>query len=511
MDDPGAVGKTGAEVLVVGAGPSGLFAAVELARHGVRARVVERAPEPHRQARATALQPATLEVLHQAGVAGRVLGASEHLGFGRVFDSNLRCVAEMPFAGAGCRWEFQCSLPQWRTEQILTERLAELGGGVERALEVVSVTEQDQDVVVELRRPEGATETVTVSWVVGAGGAASVTRGSMAETLLGATYAGTALAADVRVSCGLPRDGSAVIASPAGYVLLAPLPGERWICFIGELDEEEAERLDRDRSTAAITAAIERRVPSGLRVDDVAWASPFRMHRRLAPHLADKRRFLLGDAGHLSSPFGGEGLNSGLQDAHNLAWKLALAQRGRARPSLLGSFGPERSAADRHVLKVSDELHKQLAEGAVESARTGVFPAPPSKERLAALVRSRCMLDVSYAGTPLVGEYRATDTPRPAGAGPGDRYPGRVDLPGTGHHLLILGAADDAATAQLAGRWHDLVHVTRSAGDGRQAGLPGSVAILVRPDGYIGFRAAPASQAGLRALDAHLDSYLVAA
>ena len=494
---------------MVGAGPSGLFAAVELARHGVAARLVERAPQPHRQARATALQPATLEILQQAGAAGRVLETAEHLGFGRVFDASLRCVAEMPFAGAGCRWEFQCSLPQWRTEQILAGRLDELGGSVERGLEVVSVTERDQDVSVALRRPGGPTETVTASWVVGAGGAASVTRGSMAESLLGTTYAGTALAADVQVSCGLPRDGSALIASPDGYVLLAPLPGERWICFIGELDEAEAERLDRDRSIAAISAAIERRVPSGLRVDDVAWASPFRMHRRLAPHLADKRRFLLGDAGHLSSPFGGEGLNSGLQDAHNLAWKLALAQRGRARPNLLDSFEAERAAADRHVLEVSDGLHQQLAEGAVEAARTGVFPAPPSKERLAALVRSRCMLDVSYAGTPLVGEYLAPGAAPPAGPVPGDRYPGRVDLPGTGHHLLVFGAAEDADLARITGKWGDHVHITRSTGDGGQAEPAAGLAVLVRPDGYIGFRAAPASQAGLRALDAHLDSYLV--
>ena len=510
VDDTGAVGKTGTEVLVVGAGPSGLFAATELARHGVRARVVERAPQPHHQARATALQPATLEILQQAGIADRVLEASEHLGFSRVFDPDLRCVAEMPFAGAGCRWEFQCSLPQWRTEQILAGRLAELGGTVERALEVVSVTERDQDVLVALRRPGGATETVAASWVIGAGGAASVTRGSMAESLLGTTYPGTALAADVRVSCGLPRDGGALIASPAGYVLLAPLPDERWICFIGELDQAEAERLDQDRSIAAVTAAIERRVPSGLCVDDVACASPFRMHRRLAPHLADKRRFLLGDAGHLSSPFGGEGLNSGLQDAHNLAWKLALAHRGRARPSLLDSFEPERAAADRHVLEISDSLH-QLAEGAVESARTGVFPAPPSRERLAEMVRSRSMLDVSYAGTPLVGEYLAPGTPPPAGPVPGDRYPGRVDLPGTRHHLLIFGPADDAAVSRVARKWHDLVHLTHSTGDGRQADRTASVAVLLRPDGHIGFRAAPASQAGLRALDAHLDGYLVPA
>jgi hypothetical protein len=107
--------SAGPAVLVVGAGPSGLFSAVELARHGVPSRVVERRPRPHRQARATALQPGTLEILYQAGLLDQVLANSVHLGFVRFFDAQLRCVAETAFAGAGCPWEFQCSLPQWRT------------------------------------------------------------------------------------------------------------------------------------------------------------------------------------------------------------------------------------------------------------------------------------------------------------------------------------------------------------------------------------------------------------
>src|SRR5690242_12228540 len=392
------------EVLVIGAGPSGLFAAIELARRGVRARVVEREPGPHMQARATAVQPGTLEILATAGVVDRFLAGSEHLRFARVFDADLKLVAEMAFAGVGCPWEFQCSLPQCDTEQMLAGRLAELGGTVERGVEAVSVKQRDDGVLVGLERADGTTETVEASWVIGAGGAHSVTRESMAETLVGSTYPGTSLVASGTVTCGLPRDGNALIASPAGYVLVIPLPGERWLTFIGDLDEDETERLARDDAAGLVAAALRRRVGQGIRMNEVAWASPFRMHRRLVPQLADGRLFLLGDAGHLSSPFGGEGLNSGLHDGFNLGWKLALELRGRARPGLLDSFASERLAADRHVLEVSDRLHK-LAHRAVEATRTGIAPAPPSPDQVAAMLRSRSMLDTSYAGSPIVGEY----------------------------------------------------------------------------------------------------------
>lgn len=136
------------DVLVIGAGPSGLLAAVELARHGVGARVVDQAVTPPRQARATAVQPATLEILSQAGVVNEVLAASVHLRYTRVYDAALQPVAETAFAGAGCPWEFQCSLPQWRTEQILADRLAELAGAVQRGVTVVSVQEQSDEVLV---------------------------------------------------------------------------------------------------------------------------------------------------------------------------------------------------------------------------------------------------------------------------------------------------------------------------------------------------------------------------
>ncbi len=493
------------DVVVVGAGPSGLFMALELARHGVRARIFERTPTPHHQARATALQPGTLEMLARTGILDDVLAASHPLPYARLLDADLNVVSETPFAAAGCRWGFQASLPQYRTEEILAAHLHALGVSVERGVEVTSLQPGDDAVLVALERADGTRGTVEAEWVLGAGGAESVTRQSMIETLQGETYPGTALVGDVKLRGNVPRDGSSLVATPHGYVLIAALPDERWITFVGTLDEDEERRLTLDCSLDAIATTIHRRIRAEVVLEDVVWSSLFRMHRRQAPRLAGERRFLIGDAGHLSSPFGGEGLNSGLHDAHNLAWKLALVLRGRAQQALIDSFAYERESADRHGLEVSNRLH-QIVDAAVRAEQTGVRPAPPTEAQARALMRSRAMVDVSYAGSPLVGQHPGGEGAITGDLVPGDRYPDAVE-PFTSHQLLLFGAADAAATSRVRDRWRGLVEVVDATGrDGPPAG-----AVLVRPDGFIGFRSAAADAAGLDAVDAHLSSYLIPA
>jgi 2-polyprenyl-6-methoxyphenol hydroxylase-like FAD-dependent oxidoreductase len=490
-------------VLIVGAGPGGLFAACELLRHGVRPRIVERRLAPHREARGTALQPAVLEMLERGGLIEPFLHAGVRIRHIQLLGPGLREIVSEHFADSGCAYEFQCSLPQWRTEAILREHLQSLGLEVEFGTEVMSI-EDDPDGVRVVLDTGGRTEIVTAAYVLGAGGGHSITRHSMQEHLVGETYDGRYFVADVKIRLPCPPECGRLVVGPAGFVLFSPLPDDRWLIFVNRDDADTQRELP---TGAELGALLNARTGTDVGLNDLGWVSAFKMHKRVVERLSDGRRFLLGDAAHLSSPLGGEGLNSSLMDAADIAWKLALILHGAAKPSLLDSYAIERGLADRHVLEVSDEVHS-LVMGLVAMCHVGGEPSVPQGDPPQNMlgVRRRLMLDVSYAGSALVGHAGAVIE----GPSPGERFPSCHRLRGTGHHLIVFGAAP--RLNHLRARWDKLVSIVDAANahfDATEAGVPNGGAILVRPDGFIGFRAAPADETTMDALDDHLATYLV--
>ena len=251
------------DVLIIGAGPSGLFAASELMRHGVEARLVEREVRPHHEARATTIQPSTLEILDSVGLLPPFLETAEHVHRVRLYDPDMFEIGALDFEGIDCGCEFQCSLPQYETQRILEPHLASHGGLIEREVTATKVETDADDLSIELRHADGKVETVHPDFVIGAGGAHSITRHSMSELLEGTTYQGHFLVADIAMQAPVSRGQSSFFCGPNGLMLLAPLPGGRWLTF------QDLEETVQEVSAEDVVARTEARIGGRSRPTDV--------------------------------------------------------------------------------------------------------------------------------------------------------------------------------------------------------------------------------------------------
>ncbi|WP_337174783.1 FAD-dependent monooxygenase [Paludisphaera sp.] len=462
------------DVLIAGAGPSGLSLAVELRRQGTDCALIEAKarPTPERESRALAIHAATMEAFQRMGIAGRMREEGRVLhGFGAYRGDNRILGLRLALAPDETRFPFILILPQGRTEQLLLDRLNELDGDVEWGTRLESFKTDMDGVTAELKDDEGRTSYVRAKWLIGCDGTRSVVRQGVGLEFRGREYPERFLLADAEVSWGLPADEASILLTPEGALVAVPLPDEgRWrlIDATGRSDAATPE---------AVLARLQRLAGpiSGMggKVGEAAWTSSFVIHRRVVDRYRAGRVLVAGDAAHLHSPAGGQGLNVGVQDVVNLAWKLAMVVRGEAVESLLDSYDAERRPVAARVLWSTDRIMRliaprnPMARVARDAVVAGLGRIDVVSRRIA---RELAGLSVSYRRSPIVDEARpgwlyATSVEGATGFNANESFR-RGPKPGERLPDVILAQSDPATGLPL--RLSDVVHGEPALSDGSQ-------------------------------------------
>ena len=395
------------ELLIVGAGPTGLVLALWLAKLGVRFRIIDLTGEPGTTSRALAVQARTLELYRQLDLADAVVERGHKVPAVNLWTRG-KPAARIPFETIGrdlTAYSFLEIFPQDEHERLLIERLAEVGVSVERRTELLGFTERGERISAQLRRADGAQESCEVRYVAGCDGARSRVRETLAVGYPGGTYRQLFYVADIE-GAGHALNGELhVDLDEADFLAVFPLAGQRRARLIGTVRDERADRPETLRFEDVSQRAIEH---LQVQVQKVNWFSTYHVHHRVAEHFSRGRAFLLGDAAHIHSPVGGQGMNTGIGDAVNLAWKFAAVLRGDSSEGLLATYEVERMAFARRLVATTDRAFTFVtADGQVaEVVRTRL--APFLIARLAALeavrefmFRTVSQLTLNYRGMPL--------------------------------------------------------------------------------------------------------------
>ncbi|MGY1690716.1 FAD-dependent monooxygenase [Geodermatophilus sp. SYSU D01105] len=520
-DDPGTV-------LVVGAGPVGLTAACELTRQGARVRLVDALPEPTDQSRAVVIHARTQEHLAAMGVLDRVAAAGVaitaiELATGREATPRVHLTTE----DLDSRYRRVLDLAQPRTEAILTARAAELGVAVERGISLADLAQDDDGVTVTLTSPTGTTRH-RYGWVVGTDGGHSRVRAAVGTRLEGVFQGQHFLFADVAVRTGVSADTIRMSAHPDGLAAEFPMPGGRgrFMFQVGAPEAGAVPTLEQARQL------VDQRLGARWQISDPRWLVYFEVHHGQVPQYRHGRVFLAGDAAHVHSPAGGQGMNTGIQDAVNLAWKLALASTGRAGSALLDSYHAERHPVGAAVVRTTSRMTDAMATaGAAAHLRDlALFVLGHVRALEDEVASGLAETAVTYRGSPAVSG--SGDGLRHAS--PGDHAP---DVPGLTSvsgaqawigdllrrpgHLLLSTDDDPGVLERLRAALGSLGTVVPVVPDA--AGAPadalvdaaGAVArrygighrgiALIRPDGYLGHLSTHADDEDLTA---HLTALL---
>lgn len=479
-------------VLIMGAGPTGLALALWLTRLGVAVRIIDKTDEPGTTSRALAVQVRTLEFYRQLGMADSLITGGVKIAGVNLWVKGAKA-ARVPFQRIGeglSPYPFVLVFPQDAHERLLIERLDALGVKVERGTELIRFDEQAEGVRATLKRRGGSEEVCEAAYLAGCDGASSTVREQLAVGFPGGTYTGLFYVADVEAD-GPAIDGELhVDLEQADFVLVLPLKEKGRVRLVGSVrdppDGAHGSLTYRDVSGRAIEHLK-------LNVVRVNWFSAYHVHHRVASRFREGRIFLLGDAAHIHSPVGGQGMNTGIGDAVNLAWKLAAVLRRDAADNLLDTYELERIAFARRLVATTDRLFTIVTKrgSLARLVRTKLAPLlAPVLFRLAPLrrflFRTASQIGVNYHHSPL--SAGRTESLRG-----GDRLPWVETGPGKDNF---------APLASLAWQVHlygeprrDVAEVCVELGlplhrfawqpGMKQAGLTSAALYLIRPDGYI--------------------------
>jgi 2-polyprenyl-6-methoxyphenol hydroxylase-like FAD-dependent oxidoreductase len=398
-------------VLIAGAGPVGLTLACELARRGIAFRLIDKAMTGCTTVRAWLVHTRTLEILEQMGLVERFFQTGIPLrGVSTYLDRGKKRVRYVDLEMVDSPFPFALSLEQRDTERLLTEHLAELGGTVERPVELTGFTQDEDGVTASLRHADGRPERIRGAYLAGCDGAHSVVRHTLGLPFEGSAYADDYIVAHVHLDWDMPEDEIFYYVTPHGSLFIGNLPHHRHVVTADIPAAHPDHPPQGEPPLELIQAVLSERAPPGTVVRDPSWRAYFRIHTRKVPRFQVGRVFLAGDAAHIQTSIAGQGMNTGMQDAHNLAWKLALVLRGESPASLLESYQPEREPTARRMLALSDRMHRMLfdhhptmTEAVKRKLRAflGSFEAVQQRMRNAVVE-----LNVNYRHSPAVGEYR---------------------------------------------------------------------------------------------------------
>lgn len=363
-------------VLIVGAGPVGLTMAAELSRFGVNVRIIEKSPHPTETSRALVIWSRTLELLDRAGCTAAFLEAGLK-GHGASLRAGQTVLGRPRFDDIASAYNFALMIPQRDTERLLIEHLRSLGVEVERQVELVSFANREDGIEAVLGHADGRRETVTAPWLLGCDGAHSAVRHGLNVEFPGSTQDDDWLIADIRLDGehAPPADEISIYFHHDGPFVIFPLPDHR-ARIIATRGKTNTAHLRPDPVIADVQALIDQRAGGGFVASDPVWLTNFRINERKVSQYRYGRTLLAGDAAHIHSPAGGQGMNTGMQDAINLAWKLAMVVQGDAGERLLDSYSPERSAVGDMVLRNATALTDvaTLTNPAAQAARNLVAP-----------------------------------------------------------------------------------------------------------------------------------------